>query len=114
MKLFKLSLGLATLALGIASAASPSSYKVSIPADTWAGDTQIKAGSYKVTVTGNQAVFTMGKQSVQVAASIENGKSKFSDTMLEASGNKLQAIDVGGTNTKIVFTSTKSGAVATQ
>ena len=42
MKLFKLSLGLATLALGIASAAS--SYKVNIPADTWAGDTQIKAG----------------------------------------------------------------------
>jgi hypothetical protein len=112
MKLFKLSLGLATLALGIASAAS--SYKVNIPADTWAGDTQIKAGDYKVTVTGNQAVFTMGKQSVQVAASVENNTSKFADTMLEASGNKLQAIDIGGSTTKIVFKSTKSGAVATQ
>jgi hypothetical protein len=112
MKLFKLSLGLATLALGIASAAS--SYKVNIPADTWAGDTQIKAGDYKVTVTGNQAVFTMGKQTVQVAASVENSTSKFSDTMLEASGNKLQAIDIGGSTTKIVFKSTKSGAVATQ
>jgi hypothetical protein len=112
MKLFKLSLGLATLALGIASAAS--SYKVTIPADIWAGDTQIKAGDYKVTVTGNQAVFTMGKQTVQVAASVENSTSKFSDTMLEASGNKLQAIDIGGSTTKIVFKSTKSGAVATQ
>ncbi|HEY1760005.1 MAG TPA: hypothetical protein VGG72_31830 [Bryobacteraceae bacterium] len=112
MKLFKLSLGLATLALGIASAAS--SYKISIPADTWAGDTQIKAGDYKVTVTGNQATFTMGKQTVQVPASIENNTSKFSDTMLEATGNKLQAIDLGGTSTKIVFKSAKAGAVATQ
>ena len=112
MKLAKLSLGLATLALGIASAAS--SYKVSFPSDTWAGDTQIKAGDYKVTVTGNQAVFTTGKQTVQVAASVENNASKFSDTMLEASGNKLQAIDLGGTTTKIVFKSAKAGAVATQ
>jgi hypothetical protein len=112
MKLFKLSLGLATLALGVASAAS--SYKVSIPSDTWAGDTQIKAGNYKVTVTGNQAVFTMGSQSVQVAASIEKSSAKFSDTMLEATGTKLSAIDIGGTDTKIVFKSTKSGAAATQ
>jgi hypothetical protein len=112
MKLFKLSLGLATLALGVASAAS--SYKVTIPADTWAGDTQIKAGDYKVTMTGSQAVFTMGKQTVQVAASVEKNASKFSDTMLESSGTKLNAIDVGGTDTKIVFKSTKSGAAATQ
>jgi hypothetical protein len=34
--------------------------------------------------------------------------------MLEASGEKLQAIDLGGTNTKIVFKSAKVGAVATQ
>jgi hypothetical protein len=112
MKLFKLSLGLVTLALGVASAAS--SYKVTIPSDTWAGDTQIKAGNYKVTIAGNQAVFTMGKQTVQVPASVEKSTSKFSDTMLEASGTKLQAIDLGGTETKIVFKSTKSGAAATQ
>jgi hypothetical protein len=112
MKLFKLSLGLATLALGVASAAS--TYKVVIPSDTWAGDSQIKAGSYKVTVEGSQAVFTMGKDSVKVAASVEKGAGKFGDTMLESSGGKLQAIDVGGTDTKIVFKSMKSGATATQ
>lgn len=112
MKLFKLSLSLATLALGVASAAS--TYKVSIPADTWAGDTQIKAGNYKVTVAGSQAVFTMGKQTVQVAASMETSTNKYPDTMLETTGDKLQAIDLGGTNSKIVFKSTKSGASATQ
>lgn len=112
MKLFKLSLGVATLALGVASAAS--SYKVTIPADTWAGDTQIKAGNYKVTVEGNQAVFTMGKQTVQVAASVEKSASKFSDTMLESSGTKLSAIDVGGTDTKIVFKAAKPAGTAAQ
>ncbi len=112
MKLFKLTLSLATLALGVASAAS--TYSVTIPSDTWAGDTQIKAGSYKVTVAGNQAVFTKGKQTVQVAASVEKSTSKFPDTMLESSGAKLNAIAFGGTDTKIVFNSTKSGAAATQ
>jgi hypothetical protein len=112
MKLFKLTLSLATLALGVASAAS--TYKVTIPSDTWAGDTQLKAGNYKVTVEGNQAVFTMGKQTVQVPATTETNTNKFSDTMLESSGTKLSAIDLGGTNTKIVFKSTKSGAAATQ
>jgi hypothetical protein len=112
MKLFKLSLSLATLALGVASAAS--TYKVTIPSDIWAGDTQIKAGNYKVTVAGNQAVFTQGKQTVQVPASTETSTSKFSDTALESSGTKLQAIELGGTNTKIVFQSTKSGAAPAQ
>jgi hypothetical protein len=112
MKLFKLSLSLATLALGVASAAS--AYKVTIPSDTWAGDTQLKAGNYKVTVEGNQAVFTMGKQTVQVPASMETSTGKFSDTMLETTGTKLSAIDIGGTTTKIVFKSAKSGAAATQ
>jgi hypothetical protein len=112
MKLFKLSLGLATLALGIASAAS--SYKVTIPSDIWAGDTQIKAGSYKVTVTGNQAVFTMGSKTVQVAASVEKSAGKFGETMLESAGTKLSAIDIGGTDTKIVFAPAKSGATAAQ
>ncbi len=69
MKLAKLSLGFATLALGVASAAS--SYKVTIPADIWAGDTQLKAGDYKVQVEGNQATFMLGKQTIQVPASVE-------------------------------------------
>ena len=112
MKLVKLTLSLATLALGVASAAS--TYKVTIPSDTWAGDTQLKAGNYKVTVEGNQAVFTAGKQSVKVAASMETSTAKYSDTMLESTNNKLSAIDLGGTNTKIVFNSAKSSAAATQ
>ncbi len=112
MKLAKLSLGFAILALGVASAAS--SYKITLPADTWAGDTQLKAGDYKVQVEGDKATFMQGKTSIQVVASVETTAKKFSDTSLESSGTKLQAIDIGGTTTKIVFKPGKSGSVAAQ
>jgi hypothetical protein len=101
MKLAKLCLGLFTLGLGMASAAS--SYKVTLPSDLSAGDVMLKAGDYKVEVEGNQATFKQGKQAIQVPATVETGTSKFSDTTLEASGTNLQAIDIGGTTMKIVF-----------
>jgi hypothetical protein len=112
MKLVKLSLGLATLALGVASAAS--SYKVTIPSDIWAGDTQLKAGDYKVQVEGNQATFMHGKDTFKVAASVEQSATKNSDTSLEASGTKLQAIDIGGTTMKIVIKPGKGGTTNAQ
>lgn len=112
MKLAKLSLGFAILALGVASAAS--SYKITLPSDTWAGDTQLKAGDYKVQVEGDKATFMQGKTSIQVVASVETAAKKFSDTTLESSGTKLQAIDIGGTTTKIVIKAGKSGTAAAQ
>ncbi len=99
--------------LGVVSAA-PSTFNVVVSSDSLVGDTQISAGNYKVTVEGNQAVFTTGKQSVQVAASMEKSPMTFPGTMLEVAGNKLQAIDLGGTDMKIVFNSTKSGAAQVQ
>jgi hypothetical protein len=105
MKLAKLSLCLFTLGLGMASAAS--SYKVTLPSDLSAGDVMLKAGNYKVEVEGNQATFKQGKEEINVPATVETGTSKFPDTLLEASGTNLQAIDIGGTTTKIVFNSAK-------
>lgn len=105
MKLAKLSLGLATLALSVAGAAS--SYSVTLPSDLSAGGVTLKAGNYKVTVENNEATFKQGKQEIKVPASIENAPTKFSDTSLEASGANLQAIDLGGTTMKIVFKSGK-------
>ena len=66
-----------------------------------------RPGNYKVTVENNQATFKLGKQTIQVPASIENAAPKFPDTSLEASGTNLQAIDIGGTTMKIVFNSGK-------
>jgi hypothetical protein len=112
MKLAKLSLGFATLALGVASAAS--SYKVTIPSDIWAGDTQLKAGDYKVQVEGNQATFMHGKQTIQVPASVEKTTLKTAETTLESSGTKLQAIDIGGTTMKIVIKPGKTAGATAQ
>lgn len=105
MKLVKLSLGLAALALSVASAAS--AYSVTLPSDLSAGGVMLKAGNYKVTVENNQATFRQGKEEVKVPASVEQSTNKFSDTSLEASGTSLQAIDIGGTTMKIVFRSAK-------
>ncbi len=74
---------------------------MNIPTDTWAGDTQLKAGDYKVQVEGNQATFKQGKQAIQVPASMEKNAGKTSQTILETSGTNLQAIDIGGTTMKI-------------
>ena len=94
--------------LAVVSAAS-STFNVVISADTAIGETPIAAGTYKVTVEGNQAVFT-GKQTVQVAAIMEKSAAPFPGTMMETSGGKLQAIDLGGTDTKIVFNPASSVA----
>jgi hypothetical protein len=63
----------------------------------------LKAGDYKVEVEGDQATFKQGKQEIKVPATVETSPSKFPDTTLESSGTNLQAIDIGGTTTKIVF-----------
>lgn len=113
MKLTKISLGLA-LAAGLALAGS-STYKVTIPSNTWAGDTQLKAGDYKVQVENNQATFMHGKDAaVHIAASVEQNAKKSPDTLLETSGDKLQAIDIGGSTVKIVIKNAKTGTQKAQ
>lgn len=106
MKLTKLTLCLATLALGIASAAS--SYTVTLSNAVTAGDTQLKPGQYKMQVEGNQAIFKQGKTSTSVPVTVEKNAKKFSYTTIETDNSKLQAIDLGGTNTKLVVGSAKS------
>ena len=110
MKLTKLILCFSTLALGIASAAS--SYKVSLPGKMWVGNTELKAGDYKVEVTGNQATFKSGKDSIQVPAALETSTSKYPATEIEASESKLTEIHVGGTTARIVFPSAASKPAA--
>jgi len=101
MKLTKLSLCVATLALGIASAAS--SYSIHLTSDLQAGATQLKAGDYKVQVQGSQAIFKQGKTTVQVPVTVETGNNTYRYTTMDADSTTLQAISLEGTKTKIVF-----------
>jgi hypothetical protein len=101
MKLTQFSLGIAIVLAGVAGAAS--SYKVMLPSDLSAGDTQLKAGEYTLTLVGKQVVFKKGKESIEVPATVEKNDKKFRDTRLEVSGTKLQSIDIGGTDMMIMF-----------
>src|SRR5487761_153234 len=109
MKFTKLLLSIATLGLGVASAAS--SYSVNLPSPTWVGGNQLKAGDYKVEVmSDNKVAFKSGKNVVEVPATVEKADKKYPYTTLDTTESKLQEIHVGGTTTKIVF---KSAPVAT-
>ena len=105
MKLTKLSLCVATLALGVASAAS--SYSIHLNSDLQAGTTQLKAGDYKVQVQGSQAIFKQGKTTVQVPVAVETGSNTYRYTSTDADGSTLQAISLEGTKTKLVFSAEK-------
>jgi hypothetical protein len=112
MKLTKLTLCFGTLILGVASAAS--SYTITLAKAATAGSTELKAGTYKVEVQGNQAVFTQGKTSTTIPVSVEKASSPFRYTSVDTRDSKLLEIDLHGTTTKLVFGSSQPGSVATE
>ena len=98
----KLLFGLGTFALAVASAGS---YNLTLLDPASVGDAKLKAGAYKVEVVGDKAVFKMGKEVVEVPATIEKADSKFKYTSVDLADSKLKEIRLGGTDTKIVFKS---------
>jgi hypothetical protein len=99
----KLLIGFAALAMGVASAASD--YKVELAQATQVGGTALKAGTYKVEMQGDKAIFKSGKDVVaQSPAKVENGEKKYSATAVSTNASKLESIAIGGTTMKIVLT----------
>lgn len=106
MTIQRLQSGLATLVLIIAGAIpafAASSYKVTLPSDLSVGGTKLKSGEYLVSIEGKQAVFKRGKDSIQILVDVEKGDKKFSQTTLEISGDTVRMINLGGTDTILVF-----------
>ena len=89
------------LALGIASAADP--YNVTVLDAVSVGKTELKPGDYKVEMQGDKAVFTLGKKTVAVPATLSKGEQPFTSTVFISQHSKLKEIDLGGTQDKIVF-----------
>lgn len=111
MNLVKLTLSFGIFAVAVASAASP--YNVALATPTWVGQTQLKAGEYKVELEGDKAVFKSGKKMVAEApASTEQNPQKYPNTSLVSSGAKLREIHVGGTTVKIVLKDSAGGSPA--
>lgn len=94
-------LSLATLAIGVASAAS--SYSLTLYDRMKVGDVELKPGEYKVEMQGDKAVFHSGKKSIEIPATLGTSEKKFASTSLHSMDSKLEEIDLGGTKTKIVF-----------
>lgn len=95
---------LCSLTLSLAAAfAGSTTHNVTITASVYAGATELKPGEYKVAMSGDKAVFTKGKQVVEIPATLATTESKFSSTSLVSKDAKLKEIDLGGTASKIVF-----------
>ncbi len=102
MKKFTVHLFLvSSLALGIASAASP--YAVTLSDTFSVGKTELKAGDYTVEMQGDKAIFKTGKKTIQVPATMAKSDVEFPATLFVSQRSKLKEIDLGGTSDKIVF-----------
>ena len=101
LKLFALFL---TAALMVASAAT---YNVTLFQQSTVAGKELKAGDYKLTVDGDKATISMGKQKIEAPAKLETSETKFSSTSVryttEDGKMKIQEIRLGGTNQKVVF-----------
>jgi len=98
LKLFALFL---SVALMVASAAT---YNVTLFQPSTVAGKELKAGDYKVTLDGDKAIISMGKQKVEAPAKIETADTKFSSTSVRytTEDGKME-IRLGGTNQKVVF-----------
>ena len=97
------------LALASLTVASAKSYDIVLSSPTKVANVQLKAGEYKVTMQGNNAVFTeveSGK-SVTAPATLKTADKKFSETAVstekKADVDQMQSIELGGSNNKIEF-----------
>lgn len=102
----KLILGAMLLAL-VAFAAS-NVFHVTFQTSAWLGATEIKPGDYKITVEDGKATLKAGKTLFTAPASLETGEKVFRVTAVitRIVGDKpqLEAIEIGGGKTRIVFT----------
>jgi len=94
---------LSTLALGIATAGSP--YDITLLDTVSVGKAELKAGDYKVEIRGDKAVFTIGKKTITVPATLGKSDQPFASTVFVSQHSKLKEIDLGGTQDKILFAS---------
>jgi hypothetical protein len=89
--------------------AGQKSYDVILAALATVSGVKLAAGEYKVKVEGANAVFTDSKsKSVSAPVKVDNGTKKFSYTSVDATKDgtvdKVNAIEFGGSTTRLEFT----------
>jgi hypothetical protein len=99
-----ITLGFATFALAVASAAT-GSYKVEFLENSVVNGNTLPAGQYKVEVNDDKATISHGKTTTEAAVKVETVDQKYrTTTLLYGANSQLQEVRIGGTKTKLVFT----------
>jgi hypothetical protein len=102
----------AVLALSTLTAGSVSSktYEINLSKPAKVGNTQLKAGRYKLVLDGSQATITeagKSKNTVTVPVKVQESDKKFEDTRIITSSDgavdKIDEIDLGGSKTKLAL-----------
>src|SRR5579884_4052735 len=95
---------LTVLTAGLASAAT---YHVRLLDPTVVNGAELKPGEYKLDVSENRAIFHVGRKTVEAPVKVENDGAKHNSTTVryETAAGKmmLRAIQIGGSNTTLVF-----------
>ncbi len=99
----------AVLSLSSLCFAGQKSYDVIFSSPAKVSGVQLAAGEYKVKVDGTNAVFTDSKaKSVSAPVKVETGSKKFQYTAVDATKegtvDKVNAIEFGGSTTRLEFT----------
>ncbi|HEX4231680.1 MAG TPA: hypothetical protein VHZ07_23625 [Bryobacteraceae bacterium] len=103
----KKTLLLGFVALGATAFASTKTFTLHIYQDSVVEGKALKAGEYKLSMENGNAVISQGKKTIEVPAKEETVPNKTESTALTYLNNtNLQAINVGGSHTKIVFEGT--------
>ena len=78
--------------------------KLTLTSPMWVGNKQLQPGSYKIEMKGDKVVFIDGKTSVaEVPATVEPTGQKTAFTSVESRKDRVNAIRLGGSMTKIVL-----------
>ncbi len=90
----------AILALGAASAES---YDVRIIQPSVIKGTELKPGEYRMNLENDKVTFKKGKQTIEAQVKVETSDKKYETTSVRYEGTSIQAICIGGTKTKVIF-----------
>jgi hypothetical protein len=80
---------------------------VTVTAPVTVKGTALKPGVYRVTVTPEKVLFTLGKDTHEIPAKIENAPNKFDENQVQYEGTGAQMtishISLGGTKLRLIF-----------
>jgi hypothetical protein len=106
----KLLLAFSTVALSMAIAAD--TYRFTLFQPSTVNGATLKPGEYKVEVSGDRAVIKGNGAKVETDVKVQEAGEKFANTSVRYSNGggtmKMEEIRVGGTKTRLVFTSPDS------